>query len=71
MIKHGNIEPLTVEKLSPNTLSKEEIETFNHYLLNDINLKIALGNSDFRKIYRKIAGSYTDESIRTIMNDNE
>lgn len=65
MIKHGNIQPETVEKLNRSKLTNDEIDTFNTYLeQNDI--KTAFGNTDWNHIYHKIVGDRISESLARI-----
>lgn len=52
-------------------LSEEDVETFNKYL-EDNDLPIAFGNSDFVRIYKRIVGdSKGSDILKSWMEQNE
>ena len=52
-------------------LSEEDVETFNRYL-EDNDLPIAFGNSDFVRIYKRIVGdSKGSDILKSWMEQNE
>lgn len=50
-------------------LSKDEADTFNAYLEDDI--RIAFKNTDWNRIYRKIVGDNSSEFAEKCMEDGE
>ena len=56
MVKDGMIQPYTIERASKTSLTKEEFERFNQYLImNDY--MMAMSDPEFRKIYKKISNN--------------
>jgi len=60
MVKHGNIQPETVARLTDDKLSDEEINAFNAYIESN-DMPTAFGNSDWCSVYNKIVGSKQSE----------
>ena len=56
MVKDGMIQPYTIERASKTSLTKEEFERFNQYLImNDY--MMAMSDPEFCKIYKKISNN--------------
>lgn len=66
MVKHGSIQPETVEMLTKSILTDEEIDCFNAYL--ELEKVDAFGNTDWNNIYYKIVGNKVSDYAERKMN---